>query len=100
MADHPVVYPRRIMGVETEFGITAMRDGSAVLGPEEIARYLFKPVVAQYKSTNVFTDNAARLYLDVGAHPEYATAECDSLTQLLNHDKAGELLFNDLAAQA
>ena len=100
MADHPVVSPRRIMGVETEFGITAMRDGSAVLGPEEIARYLFKPVVAQYKSTNVFTDNAARLYLDVGAHPEYATAECDSLTQLLNHDKAGELLFNDLAAQA
>lgn len=100
MADHPVVYPRRIMGVETEFGLTAMRDGSAVLGPEEIARYLFKPVVAQYKSTNVFTENAARLYLDVGAHPEYATAECDSLTQLLNHDKAGELLFNDLATQA
>lgn len=100
MTDQPVVYPRRIMGVETEFGLTAMRDGSAVLGPEEIARYLFKPVVAQYKSTNVFTDNAARLYLDVGAHPEYATAESDSLTQLLNHDKAGELLFNDLAAQA
>ena len=63
MTDQPVVYPRRIMGVETEFGLTAMRDGSAVLGPEEIARYLFKPVVAQYKSTNVFTDNAARLYL-------------------------------------
>ena len=93
------VYPRRIMGVETEFGLTAIRDGKAVLGPEEIARYLFKPVVAQYKSTNIFTANAARLYLDVGAHPEYATAECDSLTQLLNHDKAGEVLFNDLAAQ-
>ena len=96
----PTVYPRRIMGVETEFGLTAIRDGAAVLRPEEIARYLFRPVVAQYKSTNIFTDNAARLYLDVGAHPEYATAECDSLTQLLNHDKAGELLFNDLAVEA
>ena len=94
------VYPRRIMGIETEFGLTATRDGAAVLRPEEIARYLFRPVVAQYKSTNIFTGNAARLYLDVGAHPEYATAECDSLTQLLNHDKAGELLFNELAVQA
>lgn len=94
------MYPRRIMGVETEFGLTAIRSGKVVLRPEEIARYLFKPVVAQHKSTNVFTDNAARLYLDVGSHPEYATAECDSLTQLLNHDKAGELLFNDLAAHA
>ena len=88
------------MGVETEFGLTAIREGSAVLGAEAIARYLFKPVVAQYRSTNVFTDNAARLYLDVGAHPEYATAECDSLTQLLNHDKAGELVFNELAGEA
>lgn len=104
MADHaaetPTVYPRRIMGVETEFGLTATRDGAPVLRPEEIARYLFRPVVTQYKSTNIFTENAARLYLDVGAHPEYATAECDSLTQLLNHDKAGELLFNDMAVQA
>ncbi len=94
------VYPRRIMGIETEFGLTATREGTAVLRPEEIARYLFRPVVAQYKSTNIFTGNAARLYLDVGAHPEYATAECDSLTQLLNHDKAGELIFNELAVQA
>ena len=44
------VYPRRIMGIETEFGLTATRDGAAVLRPEEIARYLFRPVVAQYLS--------------------------------------------------
>lgn len=96
----PTVFYRRIMGVETEFGATAMRDGQAVLGPDEVSRYLFKPVIAQYKTSNIFTNSGSRLYLDVGSHPEYATAECDSITQLLNHDKAGELAFEELAAQA
>ena len=36
----------------------------------------------------------------MGSHPEYATAECDSVTQLLNYDKAGELLYNRLATEA
>ena len=94
------VYPRRVMGVETEFGVTAVRDGKAVLTPEEISRYLFRPVVAAHRSSNIFTENASRLYLDVGSHPEYATAECDSVTQLLNYDKAGELLYNRLATEA
>ncbi|WP_165165245.1 Pup--protein ligase [Corynebacterium qintianiae] len=88
------------MGVETEFGVTAFRDGSPVLSPEEVARYLFRPVVAEHRSSNIFVDNASRLYLDVGAHPEYATAECDSITQLLNCDKAGELIFDRLSRQA
>ena len=94
------VYPRRIMGVETEFGVTAFEHGKVVLTPEEISRYLFRPVVAEHRSSNIFTDNASRLYLDVGSHPEYATAECDSITQLLNYDKAGEVIFSDLATQA
>ncbi|WP_018295502.1 Pup--protein ligase [Corynebacterium lubricantis] len=94
------VHTRRIMGVETEFGITAIRNGHAALSPEEVARYLFRPIVAEYSSSNIFTPSAARLYLDVGSHPEYATAECDSLTQLLNHDKAGEKIFHQLALQA
>ncbi|WP_092152080.1 Pup--protein ligase [Corynebacterium mycetoides] len=88
------------MGVETEFGVTAFRDGSPVLSPEEVARYLFRPVVSAHRSSNIFLDNASRLYLDVGAHPEYATAECDSITQLLNSDKAGELIFDRLSRQA
>ena len=41
-----------------------------------------------------------RLYLDVGSHPEYATAECDSLVQLINHDRAGELVLEDLLVDA
>ena len=52
------VYPRRIMGVETEFAVAAFRDGEAVLSPDHISRYLFRPIAAKYRSSNVFTDNA------------------------------------------
>src|SRR5918911_206790 len=81
---------RRIFGIETEFGVTCTFHGQRRLSPDEVARYLFRRVVSGGRSSNVFLRNGARLYLDVGSHPEYATAECDSLSQLVAHDKAGE----------
>ena len=45
----------------------------------------------------MFLANGGRLYLDVGSHPEYATAECDSLQDLLAQDEAGKLIVQDLA---
>jgi proteasome accessory factor A len=91
---------RRIMGVETEFGVNATFRGSRRLSPEEVARYLFRKVVSWGRSSNVFLVNGSRLYLDVGSHPEYATAECADLLDLLAHDKAGELIVQDLADDA
>lgn len=82
------------MGVETEYGI------SGKVSPEETARYLFRPVVRTHSATNIFTSNGGRLYLDVGSHPEIATAECDSVHQLLVYEKAGDATLNDLAKQA
>ncbi len=78
------------MGIETEFGVTCTFHGHRRLSPDEVARYLFRRVVSWGRSSNVFLRNGARLYLDVGSHPEYATAECDSLVQLVTHDRAGE----------
>lgn len=96
-----MIFARRIMGVETEYGITAVAgDGGRSLTPDEIARYLFRPIVEKYSSSNIFTRNGSRLYLDVGSHPEIATAECDSLTQLLNHEQAGDLVVDKLAQRA
>jgi proteasome accessory factor A len=40
------------------------------------------------------------LYLDVGSHPEYATAECDDLIELVTHDKAGERILEGLQVDA
>ena len=91
---------RRIYGVETEFGVTCTFHGQRRLSPDEVARYLFRRVVSWGRSSNVFLRNGARLYLDVGSHPEYATAECDSLTQLVAHDKAGERILEDLLVDA
>lgn len=93
------VHTRRIMGLETEFGITSVLDSHRRLGPDEVARYLFTPVVEKYRSSNIYWRNGSRVYLDVGAHPEFATAECDSLHQLVTYDRAGELIFHRLAAQ-
>ncbi|MFC7752632.1 Pup--protein ligase [Tsukamurella soli] len=91
---------RRIMGIETEFGVTCTFHGHRRLSPDEIARYLFRRVVSWGRSSNVFLQNGARLYLDVGSHPEYATAECDSLHQLVTHDRAGERVLEDLLLDA
>lgn len=91
---------RRIFGIETEFGIAYSAPGSRPLSPEEVARYLFRKVVSWGRSSNVFLPNGSRLYLDVGSHPEYATAECDGLEQLIAHDRAGELILHDLVMEA
>ena len=91
----------RIVGLETEYGITSVSErGSRALGADEVARYLFRPIVERSRSSNVFLANGSRLYLDVGSHPEYATAECDGLRQLIAHDRAGERVVDDLAIEA
>ncbi len=87
---------RRIFGVETEYGITCTFRGQRRLSPDEVARYLFRRVVSWGRSSNVFLLNGARLYLDVGSHPEYATPECDNVVDLVAHDKAGERILEGL----
>ncbi len=91
---------RRIFGIENEYGITCTLRGQRRLSPDEVARYLFRRVVSWGRSSNVFLANGARLYLDVGSHPEYATPECDSVRQLVVHDKAGERILEQLLTSA
>src|SRR5260221_6055163 len=91
---------RRIFGLENEYGVTCTFRGQRRLSPDEVARYLFRRVVSWGRSSNVFLRNGSRLYLDVGSHPEYATAECDDLVQLVTHDKAGERILEDLLVDA
>ncbi len=91
---------RRIVGLENEYGVTCTLKGQRRLSPDEVARYLFRRVVSWGRSSNVFLENGARLYLDVGSHPEYATPECDSLVDLVAHDKAGEVVLESLAHSA
>jgi proteasome accessory factor A len=91
---------RRIFGLENEYGVTCTLRGQRRLSPDEVARYLFRRVVSWGRSSNVFLQNGARLYLDVGSHPEYATPECDSIHDLVVHDKAGERILEQLLTSA
>ncbi|HEX5268641.1 MAG TPA: Pup--protein ligase [Acidimicrobiales bacterium] len=91
---------RRIFGLENEYGVTCTLRGQRRLSPDEVARYLFRRVVSWGRSSNVFLENGARLYLDVGSHPEYATPECDSIADLVAHDKAGERILENLLLSA
>jgi proteasome accessory factor A len=91
---------RRIFGLENEYGVTCTFRGQRRLSPDEVARYLFRRVVSWGRSSNVFLRNGARLYLDVGSHPEYATPECDNVIDLVTHDKAGERILEGLLVDA
>src|SRR5206468_10585626 len=94
------IVDRRIFGLENEYGVTCTFRGQRRLSPDEVARYLFRRVVHWGRSSNVFLENGARLYLDVGSHPEYATPECDSVLDLIGHDKAGERILEALLSAA
>ena len=91
---------RRIFGIENEYGVTCTFRGQRRLSPDEVARYLFRKVVSWGRSSNVFLRNGARLYLDVGSHPEYATPECDSIADLVVHDGLVDPAVLALAAGA
>ncbi|HVK46026.1 MAG TPA: proteasome accessory factor PafA2 family protein [Micropruina sp.] len=93
----------RVVGVETEYALVGRRvDGSrgSRLSGGDAAQRLFAPIEREHASSNVFLRNGGRLYLDVGSHPEYATAECASVPDLLVHERAGDELVVRLARRA
>ena len=93
---------RRIFGIETEYGLNcSYTDPKAPrLEAEAVARILFDPLIKGGRGVNVFLPNGGRIYLDVGAHPEYATAECDRVEDLLAQVLAGDEMFAELASKA
>ncbi len=84
---------RRIIGLETEFGLTFFPTGRGYLPMEKVIGYLFEDVIPTGWPSNAFLPNGARFYQDTGCHPEYATPECASFKAAVTHDKAGEWLL-------
>ncbi|MDY4677286.1 MAG: proteasome accessory factor PafA2 family protein [Bifidobacterium tsurumiense] len=90
---------QRIFGIETEYGVSVTGADSSV-DASHVAMAMFQPVVSRSRSTNTYLSNGSRLYLDVGSHPEYATAEaCDPWDAMLQ-DAAGERIMRRLALDA
>ena len=92
---------RRIFGIENEYGVTCSTGGQRTLTADEVARYLFRKVVAWGRSSNVFLRNGSRLYLDVGSPPgvrhRRVRRRC---VRLVTHDRAGERILEGLVADA
>src|SRR5258708_1712453 len=91
---------RQTSAPDKEYGPPSRLNGHPRLSPDTVARYLFEKVIPGARNANVFLENGARLYLDTGFHPEYATPECDDVAELVIHDKAGERIVDDLRHQA
>ena len=72
----------------------------STLDASHVASVMFEPIMSQSRSTNTYTENGSRIYLDVGSHPEYATAEARTVTDAVLLDAAGENLMAALAHQA
>lgn len=93
---------RRIYGLENEYGIicTSDRRGGKALSIQNAVMYLFREIISGRMYPDVFLENGARFYQDIGCHPEYATPECDNVMDLVTHDKAGERIIERLSISA
>lgn len=94
-----------LLGVETEYAITGLtRSGGSVdrtLLTERLLSAARKRCrhLPDGRGSGLFLANGARVYVDVGAHPEIATPECSDPWEVLRYIRAGELLMRDLGAR-
>ncbi len=83
---------KRIYGLETEYGINLVRY-EGLWSESSLPSYL---TCMKNICIKGFMSNGSRIYEDVGHHPEYCTAECLGLADLIAQDKAGEKILDDV----
>lgn len=93
-----------LMGAETEYAVSGRAHGH-YLEPDSVYQMLADALKAERRWVpdrggyrGMYLEHGGRLYLDYGAHPEHATPECFTPTQVAAYDKAGEALL-ELARQ-
>lgn len=94
---------RTLLGMETEYAVSGLACNGVPVDRNVLVQALLKvarkayPHLRDASSGGLFLTNGARLYIDRGAHPEYATPECESPWEVLHAVRAGEELLLDLA---
>jgi proteasome accessory factor A len=84
----------RLLGVETEYAISAMQGREPVERVPVIRRLMelahaTLPNVQDGSSSGLFMENGARLYLDCGMHVEFSTPECANPWDAVRYVEAG-----------
>lgn len=91
----------RIYGFEVEYAAVFLAaQGHNPLDPDGVAKAMFSRVRKWGGTNDIFLPNGGRIYIDTGAHPEYATPECQDIYDLVAHEAAGDLIMRDLARKA
>ena len=95
---------RSLMGVETEYAITGIASNGIVADRSRLIESLIAAARTSCRhlrdgSSGLFLTNGARLYVDRGYHPEFATPECHDPWEAVRYVRAGEALLLDLARQ-
>ena len=92
----------RVCGLETEYGVTSVyvsADSGSEESPldvEEAVKEIFASTERAVRVPHGFLSNGARLYIDIGEHPEYAGPECFNLADVVAQDLAGDAILQDL----
>ncbi|WP_067780721.1 proteasome accessory factor PafA2 family protein [Actinomyces vulturis] len=107
----------RIVGIETEYGVvctpatthpsttascefSAGRHTKPGMDSSQAAALMFAEVSRRWGGPSRFCESGGRLYLDVGDHPEYATAECLTLQGVLGEHQRGDMLVASMVERA
>ncbi len=91
-------FPDRVYGIENEFALMLKKPGGGFIGAGGIAiKFRFRPIddciLSRSPQERWWFPNGSCVYIDTGEHPEYASAECRSIKDLVAHAKAGEILM-------
>lgn len=98
--------PPRVLGLETEYALVAAHTTPQPPGTPnplttvEAVAELYRGTPQEYLARNRFLPNGGRLYVDLGSHPEYATAECRTPSDVVAQDRAGDTIVQSMADRA
>jgi len=93
----------RVMGLETEWGLTARSRKGTPVCRDDISNGLLRlarkvlPHLRGLGHRGIFLENGSLLYVDCGAHVETATPEVLDPWELVRYQKAGERILEELS---
>lgn len=90
------------IGLEHELGLCVTGTGTPLAASATALRLFLRAAGVDTfgPPSEQFLENGARLYVDCGEHPEYASPECSTPHELVAADAAGMALLGDAACRA
>ncbi len=95
----------RMMGLETEYALTALDRKGRGITSEKMVERLFRrarsrlPHMVAMNHRGLFLPNGSLLYLDCGLHVEFATPECLDPIDVVRYQAAGDRILADLVRE-